>query len=54
MSEKIKLHHLERKAALYVRQSSAYQVAQNQEPQTAIRNEGAATAAGLARDRNRR
>ena len=31
MSEKIKLHHLERKAVLYVRQSSAYQVAHNQE-----------------------
>jgi DNA invertase Pin-like site-specific DNA recombinase len=31
MSEKIKLHHLKRKAVLYVRQSSAYQVAHNQE-----------------------
>jgi DNA invertase Pin-like site-specific DNA recombinase len=31
MSEKIKLHHLERKAVLYVRQSSPYQVAHNQE-----------------------
>jgi DNA invertase Pin-like site-specific DNA recombinase len=31
MSEKIKSHHRERKAVLYVRQSSAYQVAHNQE-----------------------
>src|ERR1700726_5103342 len=33
MSEKIKPHHLERKAMLYVRQSSAYQVAHNVESQ---------------------
>ncbi len=31
MSEKIKPHHLDRKAMLYVRQSSAYQVAHNRE-----------------------
>ena len=31
MSEKIKSHHLERKAILYVRQSSAYQVSNNLE-----------------------
>jgi DNA invertase Pin-like site-specific DNA recombinase len=31
MSEKIKAHHLARKAVLYVRQSSAYQVTHNQE-----------------------
>ena len=31
MSEKIKAHHLGRKAVLYVRQSSAHQVAHNQE-----------------------
>jgi DNA invertase Pin-like site-specific DNA recombinase len=31
MSDKIKPHHLERKAMLYVRQSSAYQVAHNRE-----------------------
>lgn len=31
MSEKVKSHHRERKAVLYVRQSSAYQVAHNQE-----------------------
>src|SRR5690242_15944324 len=33
MSEKIKPHHLERKSILYVRQSSAYQVAHNLESQ---------------------
>ncbi len=33
MSEKIKPHHLQRKAILYVRQSSAYQVMHNQESQ---------------------
>ena len=31
MSEKIKPHHLERKAILYVRQSSSYQVTHNEE-----------------------
>lgn len=31
MSEKIQAHHLVRKAILYVRQSSAYQVTHNQE-----------------------
>jgi DNA invertase Pin-like site-specific DNA recombinase len=33
MSEKMKPHHLERKAILYVRQSSAYQVNNNLESQ---------------------
>src|SRR5215469_7255362 len=33
MSEKVKPHHLERKALLYVRQSSAYQVHNNLESQ---------------------
>lgn len=33
MSDKIKLHHLERKAILYIRQSSAYQVNHNLESQ---------------------
>ena len=33
MSEKIKSHHLERKAILYVRQSSTYQVTHNLESQ---------------------
>lgn len=33
MSEKLKPHHLERKAILYIRQSSAYQVAHNLESQ---------------------
>src|SRR5256886_14118662 len=33
MSEKIKPHHLERKAILYIRQSTAYQVSHNLESQ---------------------
>ena len=33
MSDKIKPHHLERKAILYVRQSSTYQVSNNLESQ---------------------
>lgn len=33
MSEKIRPQHLQRKAVVYVRQSSAYQVAYNQESQ---------------------
>jgi predicted phosphoribosyltransferase len=33
MREKIRAHHLQRKAILYVRQSSAYQVAHNLESQ---------------------
>ena len=33
MSEKIKPHHVDRKAILYVRQSSAYQVNNNLESQ---------------------
>jgi DNA invertase Pin-like site-specific DNA recombinase len=33
MSEKIRTQHLERKAILYVRQSSPYQVMHNQESQ---------------------
>ena len=31
MNDKIKAHHLQRKAMLYVRQSSVYQVTHNQE-----------------------
>src|ERR1035441_7881503 len=41
MSDKIRTHHLERKAILYVRQSSAYQVSHNLESQRlqyAVRN----------------
>ena len=40
MSDKIKPHHLARKAVLYVRQSSAHQVLHNQEsrrPYCAVR-----------------
>jgi DNA invertase Pin-like site-specific DNA recombinase len=33
MSDKIKPHHLERKAILYIRQSTAYQVSHNLESQ---------------------
>ena len=33
MSDKIQLHHLERKAILYIRQSSLYQVKHNLESQ---------------------
>jgi hypothetical protein len=33
MSDKIKTQHLERKAILYIRQSSAYQVSHNLESQ---------------------
>jgi len=33
MTDKIKAHHLERKAVLYVHQSSAYKVTHNQESQ---------------------
>ena len=33
MSDKIKHHHLQRKAILYVRQSSTYQVVHNRESQ---------------------
>ena len=33
MSDKIKSQHLERKAILYIRQSSAYQVSHNLESQ---------------------
>ena len=33
MSDKIKAHHIERKAILYVRQSSAFQVQNNEESQ---------------------
>jgi hypothetical protein len=31
MNERIKAHHLSRKAVLYVRQSSAYQLQHNEE-----------------------
>src|SRR3954469_4162135 len=49
MSEKIKPHHVERKAILYVRQSSAYQVNNNLESQTAIRYGGTTAKPPLAR-----
>jgi DNA invertase Pin-like site-specific DNA recombinase len=49
MSEKIRSQHLARKAILYVRQSSTYQVLHNQESQeAAIRDAGSPAAVGLA------
>jgi len=39
MTDKIKTVHLERKAVLYVRQSSAYQVMHNQESQSLVQYE---------------
>lgn len=38
MHEKIGAHHLERKAILYVRQSSAHQVLHNRESSPSIRH----------------
>ena len=53
MSEKIKPHHLERKAILYIRQSSAYQVSNNlRKPKAAIRHAGTTATTGLARYRH--
>ena len=55
MSEKIRPHHLERKAILYVRQSSAHQVLHNRESsalQYAMRDR--LTALGWSRDRDSR
>ena len=50
--EKIRPHHLERKAILHVRQSSAYQVLHNRESSAAIRDAGPAVGAGLVQDRD--
>jgi hypothetical protein len=53
MSEKIKPHHLERKAILYIRQSSAYQVNNNIESQNLqYAMPGAPAKTGLARYRH--
>ena len=55
ISEKIRPHHLERKAILYVRQSSAHQVLHNRESsalQYAMRDR--LTALGWSRDRDDR
>ena len=47
-AEKIRAHHVERKAILYVRQSSAHQVLHNRESgAAAIRHAGPADGAGL-------
>ena len=55
ISDKIRPHHLERKAILYVRQSSAHQVLHNRESsalQYAMRDR--LTALGWSRDRGDR
>jgi hypothetical protein len=49
MSDKIKAYHLDRKALLYVRQSSAHQVMHNQESQN-LQYAMRAARARLARD----
>ncbi len=47
MSEKIRPHHLERKAILYVRQSSAHQVLHNRESSALGHGSGSARNARL-------
>ena len=55
ITDKIGPHHLERKAILYVRQSSAHQVLHNRESgDAAIRHAGSADCVGLRRDRSDR
>jgi hypothetical protein len=51
LSDKVRPHHLERKAILYVRQSSA-SIAQSRERRAAIRHAGPADGARLVRDRS--
>ena len=54
MSDKIKPQHVARKAMLYVRQSSAYQVlSQSRKPAVAVCDAGPVAPLGLARDRGR-
>jgi len=54
MSDKVQAQHVARKAMLYVRQSSAYQVTHNLESQKLQdRHAGPAPTAGMARDRGR-
>lgn len=51
MSEKIRAHHLERRAILYIRQSSPYQVLHNLESQKLlVCDAGALASLGLAGD----
>jgi hypothetical protein len=55
ISDKVRPHHLERKAILYVRQSSAHQgVAQSREQRIAVRHAGPADGARVVRDRSDR
>ena len=52
MSEKVRPHHLERKALLYVRQSSAHQVLHNRESSTvAVCHAGSPDGTWLVRGR---
>jgi DNA invertase Pin-like site-specific DNA recombinase len=51
MNEKIKAHHLERKAILYIRQSTTYQVSNNLENQK-LQLRAAAAPVGWLRDRS--
>jgi DNA invertase Pin-like site-specific DNA recombinase len=51
ISDKVPPHHIERKAILYVRQSSAHQVLHNRESQrVAIRHVGPADGTRVVRD----
>ena len=55
MSEKVRPHHLERKALLYVRQSSAHQVLHNRvEQHVAVCHAGSPDGTGLVRGRGDR
>ena len=51
ITEKVQPHHLERKALLYVRQSSAHQVLHNRERCAAVRDAGPSDGARLVGDR---
>ena len=54
ISDKIRPQHLERKAILYVRQSSAHQVLHNRESSAAIRHARSPDNTWLVRDRGDR
>ena len=51
ITDKVQPHHLERKALLYVRQSSAHQVLHNREQRAAVRHAGPPDRARLVGDR---
>jgi hypothetical protein len=50
ISDKVRPHHLERKAILYVRQSSAHQVLQSREQRAPIRHARPADGTRVVRD----